>query len=76
MIQEQGCLLQLNLMSLVGRYGKGAQQLATTLLQEHAISFVSSDLHRPADLPILQSVFSTSAWQQLHEQPLLTEQLL
>jgi tyrosine-protein phosphatase YwqE len=76
MIQEQGCLLQLNLMSLVGRYGKGAQQLATTLLQEHAISFVSSDLHRPADLPILQSVFSTSAWQQLHEQPLRLNEIL
>jgi tyrosine-protein phosphatase YwqE len=75
-IREQGCLLQLNIMSLVGRYGKRAQQLAAHLLEEHAISFVSSDLHRPADLPILQSVFSTPAWQKLPGQPLLNEQLL
>jgi tyrosine-protein phosphatase YwqE len=74
-IREQGCLLQLNIMSLAGRYGKRAQQLATHLLEERAISFVSSDLHRPADLSALQFAFSTTAWQQISEQPLRFDEL-
>lgn len=75
-LRAQGCLFQLNLMSLVGRYGSRTQRLALDLLDERCISFVGSDLHRPADLPILQTVFTTSAWQPLQEQPLLLRQLL
>lgn len=75
-LQEQGCLLQLNLLSLVGRYGSKAKALAQYLLQKKAINFVSSDLHRPADLIDLQRVFDGSDWQALSDQPLRMAQLL
>ncbi|MEZ0608456.1 tyrosine-protein phosphatase [Fibrella sp. WM1] len=74
-LREQGCLLQLNLMSLAGRYGSKAQKLAQDLLKEHCISFIGSDLHRPADLAILQEAFSQPGWQELAKQPLLNNKL-
>lgn len=75
-LREQGCLLQLNLMSLAGRYGQKAQKLAQELLREQSISFIGSDLHRPTDLSILQSVFAGSGWQELAKQPLLNRHLV
>ena len=75
-LRAQGCLLQLNLMSLAGRYGQKSQKLAHDLLREQSISFVGSDLHRPADLTILQTVFTSSAWAELAKQPLLNRHLV
>jgi len=74
-LREQGCLLQLNLMSLMGRYGTKTKQFAHQLLRERCISFVGSDLHRPADLSSLQRVFTTSVHKYLQNQPLLMDQL-
>ncbi|WP_265994004.1 tyrosine-protein phosphatase [Larkinella insperata] len=48
-LKEQGCMLQLNLLSLVGQYGGRAQQQAKQLLDESLIDFVGSDLHRIRD---------------------------
>lgn len=69
-LRAQGCLLQLNLMSLVGRYGSRTKRFAHELLQEQCISFVSSDLHRPSDLAALHDVFTSSSYQYLQNQPL------
>lgn len=74
-IRAQGCLLQLNLMSLTGRYGSKTKQFAQALLQENCISLVGSDLHRETDLDVLQTVFTSSAWKPLQRQPLIVEQL-
>ncbi|MBO0933197.1 histidinol-phosphatase [Fibrella sp. HMF5036] len=70
-LRDQGCLLQLNLLSLAGRYGPQAKTLAMSLLQDRAISFVSSDLHRTADLAALQKIVESAVWYQLKEQPLV-----
>lgn len=44
-IIDAGCLLQLNLLSLIGYYGKGAMQMANYLLKEKMISFAGTDVH-------------------------------
>lgn len=40
-----GCLLQLNLLSIVGYYGEGIAKIAEKLLQNGMYSFVGSDVH-------------------------------
>ena len=51
---EAGWRLQLNLLSLVGRHGTQAADLAYALLEDGAYDFVGSDLHRPAELAWLR----------------------
>jgi len=51
---DAGWRFQLNLMSLVGRYGPGAQRRATEFLESDLYDFAGSDLHHPTDIPVLQ----------------------
>lgn len=44
-LKKAGCLLQLNLLSTVGYYGKEVTQLADKLLQKGWIDFTGSDIH-------------------------------
>ncbi len=69
-LREQGCLLQLNLMSLAGRYGPEARRMAQAMIQNGLVDFVSSDLHQPRDLPLLEKAMQTTDYQALCELPL------
>jgi tyrosine-protein phosphatase YwqE len=69
-LRDQGCLLQLNLMSLAGRYGPDAQKMAQVLIQNGLVDFVSSDLHHPRDLVMLDKAMRTSEYQTLCQLPL------
>ena len=69
-LKEQGCRLQLNLMSLAGRYGDDARRMARTLIREKLVDFVSSDLHRARDLDVLQKALQSSDYQHLCALPL------
>lgn len=42
---NQGCLLQVNLLSLTGYYGKPVQEMARYLLKNGLISLLGTDLH-------------------------------
>lgn len=42
---EQGCLLQVNLLSLSGYYGKPVQEMAKYLLKNNMVSLFGTDLH-------------------------------
>lgn len=52
-LKDKGVLLQLNLFSLVGKYGKQAQQAAEQLINANLIDFVGTDLHNPTQLNLL-----------------------
>ena len=69
-LREQGCLLQLNLMSLAGRYGPEARRMAQLLIEQGLIDFVSSDLHHPRDLILLEKSMRTADYQTLSQLPL------
>ncbi|MBO0952328.1 tyrosine-protein phosphatase [Fibrella forsythiae] len=69
-LRQQGCLLQLNLMSLTGRYGSDARRMAQQLIQDRLVDFVSSDLHHPRDLPTLEKAIQTTDYQSLCQLPL------
>ncbi|MBO0934975.1 histidinol-phosphatase [Fibrella sp. HMF5335] len=69
-LRQQGCSMQLNLMSLVGRYGSEARRMAHTLIREGLVDFVSSDLHRARDLTHLEKVLQSADYHAACQLPL------
>jgi protein-tyrosine phosphatase len=51
--KEKGCLLQMNLLSILGYYGKEVKQLAETLLKDKMYDFAGTDLHHDKHLNTL-----------------------
>ncbi|MBC7912988.1 MAG: capsular biosynthesis protein [Pyrinomonadaceae bacterium] len=44
-IKEAGCMLQMNIIALMGYYGKVAQRVAEELVNHNLIDFAGSDMH-------------------------------
>lgn len=53
---DVGCLLQLNLLSLTGYYGKQAKDTALWLMKQKVISFAGTDLHHDRHLSVLKKL--------------------
>ncbi|GAB4033224.1 tyrosine-protein phosphatase [Spirosoma gilvum] len=69
-LRDQGCLLQVNWMSLTGRYGSHVRNQAKLILKNNWVDFIGSDMHRPEDLPALEALFSSSMYELVKAQPL------
>ncbi len=57
-IKEQGCLFQLNLLSLCGFYGKKQLELSEYLIKKKYVDLVGTDLHNIRHLLIIKSSHS------------------
>ena len=57
--KEKGCLLQLNLLSVLGYYGRDVKQLAEFLLKEKMYDFAGTDLHHDRHLSTLTEAVQT-----------------
>jgi tyrosine-protein phosphatase YwqE len=53
--RDQGCLLQMNLLSITGYYGRPVQMIAEYLLEEGLIDLIGTDMHHPRHLDALQN---------------------
>lgn len=51
---ERGAVAQLDLMSLIGKYGKNQKRAAERMLDEGLYSIASSDAHKPAHLALVE----------------------
>lgn len=62
-LYEQGCLLQVNLLSLSGYYGRPVQEMAKYLLKNNMVSLFGTDLHHFRHLESLhdKEIFQTVA---------------
>jgi protein-tyrosine phosphatase len=49
-LKEMGCIFQLNLLSVVGYYGKGVQKVAEYLLEKKLYDVAGTDLHHDRHL--------------------------
>ncbi|MGF1924757.1 MAG: tyrosine-protein phosphatase [Bacteroidia bacterium] len=57
--KEKGCLMQLNLLSIIGYYGKDVKHLAEVLLKENMYDLAGTDLHHDKHLSALtEAVYS------------------
>ena len=75
-LKEIGCLLQLNLLSLSGYYGKEVKQTAFKLLEVGLIDFVGTDLHHERHLINLkQMAKDQKIIKLLNQKPFLNETL-
>ena len=75
-LKEAGCLLQLNLLSLTGYYGRGVQELAEYLCKKDYYSLAGTDLHNTRHLSSLQKLSSSPLFIRLKESGVLTNQSL
>ncbi|RYU93739.1 tyrosine-protein phosphatase [Emticicia agri] len=67
-LSDTGCLLQLNLLSLTGYYGKEVRQVAIKLLEADLINFVGTDLHHERHLASLAQLAKDSKIMKLLKQ--------
>jgi protein-tyrosine phosphatase len=55
-VKEEGALLQINVNSLTGYYGKLSKRTAERLIDENMVDFIGSDLHGPRHMDSLSRV--------------------
>ncbi len=73
---DAGCLLQVNILSLSGMYGKEVKRMAEALIQDKLISFAGTDLHHQRHLAMMQNIATNPAIiNQLKSLQLLNNQL-
>ena len=64
---DLGCLLQINLLSLLGYYGEPVKNTAQNLLKKKKISFVGTDMHHENHLKGLNDLASKKSFYKLFE---------
>ena len=52
----RGCLLQVNLLSLTGFYGKPGQKVAEYLIKNDMVSFIGTDMHHQGHLQMTKKI--------------------
>lgn len=55
-LQDLGCLLQVNLLSLSGYYGKEVKKVGELLLRKGLISFLGTDMHHERHMGMLKEL--------------------
>ncbi|WP_266363369.1 tyrosine-protein phosphatase [Tellurirhabdus rosea] len=58
-LKEQGCLFQLNILSLAGQYGSRIQQQARKLVEHGMIDLLGSDMHRLRDAEKMEQLLKS-----------------
>ena len=53
--KDQGCMLQVNLLSLLGYYGKSVQEAARFLVSEGLVDLIGTDLHHQRHLDAMHT---------------------
>lgn len=75
-LKEQGCLLQLNLLSPTGFYGRDVAKAANYMIRNKLFDFVGTDLHHEKQLSrIVKYVKSGKAYKELAHLSLMNRML-
>ncbi len=64
---DLGCLLQVNLLSLLGYYGEGSKKIAEMMLKSNMVSFVGTDMHHENHMNTLKKLASKKSFYNLFE---------
>ncbi|MCB0375564.1 MAG: histidinol phosphatase, partial [Sinomicrobium sp.] len=75
-LKEMDCLLQLNLLSLSGRYGQQVLRTAEQLLKKGMIDFLGTDLHHRQHLEGLAELQRSRTFSRLMENQLFRNNIL
>jgi tyrosine-protein phosphatase YwqE len=63
--KEKGCLLQLNLLSLIGHYGDLQKKMAFQLLSNKLIDYLATDLHNSGHIKQLSNCLKDNKLQRI-----------
>lgn len=74
-MKDRGCLLQLNLLSLTGYYGKNVKMAAEMLLQKGMYDYCGSDMHHDKHAEALKAMAQTPLYTLLVNYPFLNSGL-
>lgn len=75
-LKEMGCLFQLNILSVVGYYGKSVKETAAYLLKQRLYDLAATDLHHDKHLKMLTTaVKSGKLYEQLGNYPFKNKEL-
>jgi protein-tyrosine phosphatase len=75
-LSDMGFLLQINLLSLTGYYGKNVAKVATYLLNKKLVSFAGTDLHHARHLQALQNSTNKLIFAKAFEKQIMNEAFL
>lgn len=64
---ELGCLLQVNLLSLLGYYGKAVKTIAEKLIKHRMVDLLGTDMHHDRHLAALKDLASMKAFYKQFE---------
>ena len=59
---DLGCLLQVNLLSLLGYYGKSVKKIADRILEQRMVDLLGTDMHHGAHLDALKQLASKKSF--------------
>lgn len=62
---ELGCVLQVNLLSLSGFYGKAVKKAAELLMENNMVSFLGTDMHHERHLAMLKDLSAKKSFHSL-----------
>jgi protein-tyrosine phosphatase len=75
-LKHAGCLFQINLLSLIGFYGKAALELGQYLIKKKYVDLLGTDLHHPHHLEALQNYPAMDLVSKLVESGMIQNHLL
>jgi tyrosine-protein phosphatase YwqE len=64
---DLGCLLQVNLLSLLGYYGESSKKIAESLFKKNIVTFVGTDMHHENHMSSLKKLASKKSFYKLFE---------
>ena len=75
-LADLGFMLQVNLLSLTGYYGKAVAKAAAYLIKNKLVSFAGTDLHHKKHLEALQHPAHKNIFAQLFNEQMLNEEMI
>jgi protein-tyrosine phosphatase len=67
-LYDIGCIFQINLLSLMGYYGKPPMELAKYLIEKKYVRLVGSDIHHPRHIEAYKQFGNSKFFQELVDQ--------
>lgn len=75
-MRDMGCLLQVNLLSLSGYYGKPIKKVAEKLIAENMIDFIGTDMHHQNHMNATKSFVTHKDFYKLTKNMMLKNRML
>lgn len=73
--KDRGCMLQLNILSITGYYGRNIKMIADTLLSQGMYDYCGSDMHHEKHASVLKSMAGTKDYDRFIGYPFQNNKL-